>query len=107
MKHNLKMYILLRDEVPDHFAPNCAAHASLACYLKFKDHPDTQEWVEGSFRKVTCRVNDKEYAGAEEAGDFVTLSESGLDGMEVIKVFRPRIEWPKRFNYFRLWKPAQ
>lgn len=32
----LKMYILVKDSVPNGFAILAAAHASLACYLKFK-----------------------------------------------------------------------
>ena len=33
----MKMYIFIKDFVPDEFAPVVAAHASLACYLKYKN----------------------------------------------------------------------
>jgi peptidyl-tRNA hydrolase len=105
MENNLKMYILIKDITPDYYAPNCAAHASLACYLKFQDHPDTKEWVKGSFRKVTCKVNEKEWERALLVEDHVVLTESGVGNQEVIAAFRPRSDWPKNFNFFRMWKP--
>jgi hypothetical protein len=35
-----KMYILIPDDIPLGHAINSAAHASLACYLQFKDDGD-------------------------------------------------------------------
>ena len=76
------MYILLKDSIPEGFAVLAAAHASLACYLKFQDDNDTQSWVSGTFYKVICKVNEKEVAIA----------------------FKPRNEWPKAFKFYRLYK---
>ena len=56
----MKMYILIKDDVPVKMAPVIAAHASLACYKKYKDDPDMIEWVHSIFKKVVCKVNEKE-----------------------------------------------
>jgi hypothetical protein len=97
------MYILLRDSIPVGHQVNCAAHASLACYLKFKDHPETQEWLENSFRKVTCSVSDKEFEKAKECEDWVCITEDAIGDAEVALAFRPRKEYPKRFQWFKLY----
>lgn len=42
----MKMYILIREDVPLGFAMLAAAHASLAAYLKFRDSEEVQHWPE-------------------------------------------------------------
>lgn len=100
------MYILIRSSVPDGFAPLIAAHASLACYRAFEDDPDMQAWVSGIFRKVVCRVNDKEFATAKTFEKSVILTESALDDQEVCIAFCPREAWPKPFRFYSMWKPS-
>jgi peptidyl-tRNA hydrolase len=43
----MKMYILIKDDVPPGFAVLAAAHGSLAAYLKFRDTPEVAEWLTG------------------------------------------------------------
>ena len=100
----MKMYILIRESVPAGFAVLAAAHASLACYLKFKDEPEIYEWLSGLFYKAVCKVNDKEFERAKEFSDRVVLTESALDNREVALAFRPRTKWPKPFKFYRLYK---
>lgn len=100
----MKMYILIREDIPLGFAVLAAAHASLAAYLKFKDTPEVTEWLSGPFYKAVCRVNDKEFEKAKECPDHVVLTESALDSQEVAMAFRPRQEWPKAFKFFRLFR---
>ena len=100
----MKMYILIRDDVPLGFATLAAAHASLAAYLKFENMPEVQEWISGPFYKAICRVNEKEFEKAKECEGYVVLTESALDNREVAIAFRPREEWPKQFKFFRLFK---
>ena len=69
----MKMYILVREKLPIGHQANCAAHASLACYLKFKDDPDMEDWLEFSYRKVTCAVTDAEFARAKAMNKHVTF----------------------------------
>ncbi|MFT5891432.1 MAG: peptidyl-tRNA hydrolase [Dokdonia sp.] len=100
----MKMYILIKDNVPEGFAILAAAHASLAAYLKFKEDPDMQTWVSGTFYKVVCKVNDKEFQKAKTVEDHVVLTESALDHNEVAIAFKPREEWPKPFTFYKLYK---
>ena len=55
----MKMYILVRDDVPLGFAMVAVAHASLACYLKFQHAPAVSAWLSGPFFKAVCKVNWK------------------------------------------------
>jgi peptidyl-tRNA hydrolase len=100
----MKMYILIKEDVPTGFAILAAAHASLAAYLKFKDTPEVAEWLAGPFYKVICRVNDKEFEQAKTFPEHVVLIESALNNQEVAIAFTPREEWPKSFKYYRLFK---
>jgi len=100
----MKMYILIKESVPAGFAMLAAAHASLACYLKFKDTPEVKLWLSGPFYKAVCRVNDQEFEKAKEVEDNVVLTESALENREVAIAFKPREEWPKAFKFYRLYK---
>jgi peptidyl-tRNA hydrolase len=119
----MKMYILIKDDVPNGFAVLAAAHASLACYLKFNPPPAAcgfptgdctslsggidpvfREWLNGKFYKVVCRVNNSEFENAKSVEDAIVLTESALDNKEVAIAFKPREEWPKMFKFLKLWK---
>lgn len=100
----MKMYILIRDDVPSGFAVLAAAHGSLAAYLKYRDAPEVAAWLSGPFYKAICRVSAAEFEMAKECVDHVVITESALDGSEVALAFKPREEWPKSFRYFRLYK---
>jgi peptidyl-tRNA hydrolase len=100
----MKMYILVRDDVPLGFAMVAVAHASLAGYLKFQDTPEIQDWISGPFFKAVCKVNAKEFENAKSVADHVILTESALDNREVAIAFKPRQEWPKMFKFFKLYK---
>jgi peptidyl-tRNA hydrolase len=100
----MKMYILIKESVPVGLAIVAAAHASLAAYLKFKDSPETSEWLAGPFRKVICRVSDTEFEAAKAIADNVVLTESALGSIETAIAFKPRKEWPDHFRFFRLYK---
>jgi peptidyl-tRNA hydrolase len=100
----MKMYILIRESVPIGFAMLAAAHAALACYLKFKDTPEVSAWLSGPFYKAVCKVNDQEFEKAKECENHVVLTESALDNQEVALAFSPRDEWPKPFKFYRLYR---
>ncbi len=99
----MRMYILIRDYVEPKFAIVAAAHASLACYFKFQDHPDMITWKSEVFYKVICKVNEKEFENARSIENNIVITESELLGKEVAIAFCPRGIYPKMFNYFRLW----
>lgn len=100
----MKTSILVRDDLPTGVAIVTAAHASLAAYLEFRDHPDVATWLAGPFRKVVCRVDEGEFERAKTVDDHVVLTESSLDDREVAIAFRPREQWPKAFRFLRLYR---
>ncbi len=100
----MKMYILIKEQIPAGFAVLASAHASLAAYLKFKDSPEVEEWISGPFYKVICRVNDKEFEQAKEYPYNIVLTESALHSKEVAIAFKPREEWPTFFKYLRMYR---
>ena len=100
----MKMYILVKENIPTGFAILGAAHASLAAYLKFQETEEVKEWLSGKFYKVICRVNEKEFEKAKTFEDHVVLTESALDNAEIAIAFKPRKEWPKPFGFYKLYK---
>ncbi len=100
----MKMYILVKDDVPLGFAMVAVAHASLAGYLRFQNTPEVKAWLAGPFFKAVCRVNAKEFENAKLVEDHVVLTESALDHREVAIVFKPREEWPKMFRFLKLYR---
>lgn len=100
----MKMYILVRDDIPLGFAMVAVAHASLAGYLRFRDSPEIAEWLSGPFFKAVCKVNAKEFENAKAVPDHVVLTETALEGREVAIVFKPRTEWPKMFRFLKLYR---
>lgn len=100
----MKMYILIKDDVPPGFAVLAAAHASLAAYLEFEGTTEVAEWLAGPFYKTICRVTEAEFEKAKECTDHVILTESALENGEVAIAFKPREEWPKSFKFFRLYR---
>ena len=61
-----KLYICVREDVPDFITPTLVAHAVLRHHLhwhEFVMHEDGQyeSWLKGSFKKCVVRVNLKEF----------------------------------------------
>lgn len=102
----MKMYIAIKEWVPTGHALNIAAHAGLIGYLEFNDRPDTQFWLDTSFKKVTCMVSDEEFVELKKVEHSKVITESRLDNDEVAIVFAPRnkLEWPEIMSTLRLWK---
>lgn len=101
----MKMYILVKDTVPDKLVPVITAHASLACYKKFEDNEQMIQWINGIFRKVVCVVDEPAFEKLKEEQDFILLTESALDNREVCLAFCPREEYPKKFQFLKMWSP--
>lgn len=103
----LKMYILIKEGVDIGHALLACSHGSLMCYLKFKDKIVMSDYIDSNkqnFRKCVCKVKEAEFEKAKTYEDFVIVTESGLDNMETALVFCPREEWPKFFQFLRLYK---
>jgi hypothetical protein len=100
----MKMYIIIKNDVPPGFSVLAAAHASLAAYLKFKDTPEVAAWLSGPFYKTVCSADEKEFENAKACPDHVVVTESALDNREVAIAFKPREEYPKAFKFLKLYR---
>jgi peptidyl-tRNA hydrolase len=123
-----KMYILVKGEVDLGHAALACAHAALGGYLHFVEsespkgfdkggvcgscgHRDlptgTEKWASLSFRKVICSVTDEQFEKAKTYGvagkDYRVMTESGLGGIEVAIVFRPRNDFEPFFKSLPLF----
>ena len=104
MTHS-KMYILLLDWIDVGHAVNTSAHAGAMLEAHWsKDDPIMKEWYDDSFRKVTCKVTQKEFEKSKEYEDWFVVTEMAFDKKEVAIVFKPRKEWPRFFNFLKLYK---
>lgn len=99
------MYIAIKDWVPTGHALNCAAHAGLIGWLEFGHLQQTQQWLDTSFKKVTCMVTEEEFAELKKVHNSHVFRESRLDNDEVAIVFAPREkeEWPEIMRTLKLW----
>jgi len=103
MQH-LKMYILIKSWVDPGHAVNTAAHAGAMIDSNWpKGDPVMDEWYDTSFRKCSCKVTEKEFEKAKEYEDWFVVTEMAFDQKEVAIVFKPRKEWPKFFQFLKLW----
>jgi peptidyl-tRNA hydrolase len=102
----MKMYICIKQDTPVGMAMNSAAHAGLMCHMKFCDDGDYLEWLDKSFKKVTCAVTDAEFAMLKTVPDHLVVTESRLDNAELAVVLKPRHDndWPEFVNLLKLWK---
>ncbi|SHH82482.1 aminoacyl-tRNA hydrolase [Flavobacterium johnsoniae] len=101
----MKMYIIVKDDIPDKLVPVITAHASLACYKKYESNEDMIKWINGIFKKVVCIANDIEFDRLKNETDFVLLTESYLDNKEVCLAFCPREIYSKKFQFLKMWTP--
>lgn len=100
----LKMYIVLRWDLPVSMAVVAAAHASLGTYLTWKDDPIMQEWQLKSFRKVLCKAVDYDHWKlCKSLGEHRVFTESALNNMEVSLGFRVTENPSNLFQELPLW----
>ena len=100
-----KMYILILDDLEVGMSINTACHAAVACTLKYQDNADVQDWLDTSFRKVTCKVSRKEFdMSMQREDDYVIMTELNLDSRETAVAFKPRDEYHKMFKFLKLYK---
>lgn len=106
LRSKLKMYILIKDWVDIGHAVNTAFHAGAMIDDRgwSREDPVMKEWRENSFRKVSCKVKEKEFEKAKEYGDYFVVTEMMFDDAEVALVFKPREEWPRFFSFLKLYK---
>lgn len=102
---NLKAYILVKDTIPLGKAINSVCHAGCLIPKHWPKENDEimTEWWGNNIRKVTCKVTEEEFEKAKKYDDWFRVTELTLDSAETILVFKPRYEWPKFFNFLKLY----
>ena len=102
----MKMYICIKEGTPVGMAMNSAAHAGLMCHLEYSEDEDYRNWLDNSFKKVTCAVTPAEFAMLKQIEDYVIVTESRMDNAELAIVLKPRNDndWPEFVNLLKLWK---
>lgn len=114
MTESYRMYILVKDTVPDNYVPLMVGHAVIKLMWEFEFNGyNRSDWVytwieEHNMKKIICRVSEQEFQQAiSEVNGYIIQSEtSGLDPehlTDCIAAFVPRLEYPKSFKYFKLW----
>lgn len=109
-----KMYIAVLDEAPDYMVPTLVAHSVINAHLKFRSgevYPDVyNDWLNNSFRKVTLRVNRKEYNKIKETlthweGHENTICEGKGSCLVVLPVESDAV--PNVLKFAKLWAPKE
>lgn len=110
----MKLYIAVLDEFPDYMTPTLVAHAVLGAHLMWATSPYEDgklynEWLDTSFRKVTLRVNQREFdkiAALEYA--YLAHEKKTLDGKAscaVVCPYQDDEELPNVLKFAKLWAP--
>lgn len=99
MVSKIIMPIVLRWDASPAVAAVACAHAGLAGYLRWKDDPVVQRWIDTVFyKRVYQAENYEQFHIIRKWGDHQVLTESALDNAEVAVVFRPQI-WSKQLFF--------
>lgn len=107
-----KMYIAVLDEAPDYMVPTLVAHSVINAHLRFNDdYPHTyNQWLDHSFRKVTLRVNRREYDKIKDTlvhweGHENTICEGKGSCLVVLPVESDAV--PNVLKFAKLWAPKE
>jgi hypothetical protein len=103
-----KMYIAVLDEAPDYMVPTLVAHSILTAHQKFETNGIYHDWLHNSFRKVTLRVNRREFDKirgtlACHQGHENTICNGEPSCLVVMPVYSDNV--PNVLKYAKLWKP--
>lgn len=94
------MPLVLRPGISPAAAAVACAHGALAGYMRWHAEPDTIAWVGGVFRKKIYQAPDLATWQAVQRWDgALVLTESALDNLTVVAVFRPRVLSPADLFY--------
>jgi hypothetical protein len=113
----MKMYIAVLDAVPDFMVPTLVAHSVLGAHLQFIQlnifnaapvYPAYIDWLENSFRKVTLRVNQKEFDKiAALKHTYLGHENKTLQGRKSCAIALPcaNEDRPNVLKFAHLWEP--
>lgn len=112
-----KLYICVREDVPDFITPTLVAHAVLRHHLQWYEYvmcEDVQykNWLEESFKKCVVRVNLKEFEKIRKLHEThqMHITESWenktLNGeVSCVTVVAEDDNIPNVLKFAKLWKP--
>lgn len=109
----MKMYIAVLDEFPDYMTPTLVAHAVLGYHRSVKDVTGTywdlyNRWLKDSFKKVTLRVNQKEFDKISALPNVGLFHENTtLQGKKSCAVIVVDDEVPNVLKFSKLWEPLK
>lgn len=118
MSISSKMYICVRDDVPDFMVPTLVGHAVLRHHIFAQDNdrdegkPERQyttiykDWLRESFKKCVVRMNEKEFKKAMEIKDAVySWENSTLNGATSCVTIVVDKDIPNVLKFAKLWSP--
>lgn len=99
----MKMYIAIREGLPDFYDPDFSGSLSNCCPCKV---PEYQKWLDESFKKATVRVSIKEFDKIAQ----LPLVYGGREihtcnGEITCIVVCPTETVPNVLKFAKLWKP--
>jgi hypothetical protein len=105
-----KMYIAVLDTVPDFMVPTLVAHTILAAHIQFERAEAYDDWLDHSFKKVTLRVNQKEFDRiAALPVVYLGHENTTLDGVKSCAIPMPcdDSDRPNVLRCAKMWSPDQ
>ena len=99
----LKMYVMVREDIGTGHAVNCVGHATNYAQRDWVNDDMYARWAKYSRKKVTCKVTATQFESFKQYEDHILVSESVLNGTEVVLIFKPREIWPEAFKKARLF----
>lgn len=106
---DMRMYIAVIDEFPDHMVPTLVAHTILNAHMvMYDEYAEYREWLHQSYRKCVIRVNQKEFDRIKKMpGTHLGWENTTLGGKKSCAILVPMAteELPNVLTYAKLWKP--
>ena len=107
-----KLYICVRDDVPDFISPTLVAHAVLRHHLHWHEDVQYENWLKESFKKCVVRVNLKEFEKIRKLHEThqMHITESWenktLNGdVSCVTVVAEDDNIPNVLKFAKLWRP--
>ena len=103
-----KLYIAVRDDVPDYIVPTLVAHTILNANSAFENSAAWQVWKELSFKKCVVRVTEKEWAKiCALESVYLGYEKHTLNGAMSCAVVLPcpNENLPNVLKFAKLWAP--
>lgn len=109
-----RLYICVRDDVPDFIAPTLVAHAVLRHHMDWYMDGQYDSWLCDSFKKCVVRVNLKEFEKIRKLHEThqMHITESWenktLNGeVSCVTVVGEDDNIPNVLKFAKLWKPKE